>query len=341
MKTLTSILVGASAVATMAAASPAEAATKLYRYSLATGTIPYKYVQPLAGVRPSGPYYRVTTDANGVVTSVEYVRSGNVLTKWDYSYERGGRHPSKSVTHVNGEQVGYSLLSYYPDGKLKRVDSHTPLGKLTGYQTCEPISAGMQKCAGYSAEGKLLGHEEETFDASGTRIGRKHWLEGSDRYHLEVYDPTDGLEREDRLMIFADGRVANIAKTTYDSTGDRIRTDGYTGDGKSWFASIEFKDGLATKKSYNYSSGTTYVAEHRYDADRRRIGSDVTVNGKLAFRFAYVLETDGTVVKTQALGLDGKLWAEYPGVAVDEVDKNGAFRSNPGLAVIYHKEPWW
>lgn len=333
--------VAVTAIAAASMSSTAIAGTTLYRYRLSTGSLISKYVQPLSGKEATGPYYRVTTNSKGKITSVEFLRSGRVIEKFSFDYKPGEPNPFKQASTVDGEQLGYDLVTYYPDGKIKRSEAYTSLGKLTRYRTCEPVTAGVRDCSIFSAEGKLLRRVQSTFGANGYLAREKEWKAGDTSYHLASFDPTNGLELENHLIRFTDGKVLNIAKSTYDSTGDLTRIDGYRDDGKSALGSIQFRDGLATKKSIRRSDGSTYEVVHQYDAKRMRTGSDVLINGKLTFRFAYVRESNGAVIKTQALGLDGELWAEYPGAGIDEVFRTGAASGNPELGVIYRKEPWW
>lgn len=334
-------LLAAAAFAATTAPSAAAAETALYRYSLSTGALLNKYAQRLSGRDAAGPYYRVTTDAKGKITSVEFMRGGSVLRKFDYFYQAGETNAFKQASFVKGEQLGYELVTYYPDGKTKRIEAYTSLGKLTRYQTCEPVAGGVRDCSLFAPDGKLLRRTQSTFGASGYVVSEKSWKAGDTSYHLATYDPTNGLEVENHLIRFTDGKVLNIAKSAYDSTGDLTRIDGYDNEGKSALGSIQFRDGLATKKSIRRSDGSTYEVVHQYDAKRMRTGSDVLINGKLTFRLAYVRESNGTIIKTQALGLDGELWAEYPGAAIDEVFRTGAASGNPELGVVYRKEPWW
>lgn len=332
----------AVAVAVVAGASSAAAATKLYRFALGIGTNPARYVLPLSATKPTGPYFRVTTDAAGRIASVESLRSGTVLSRIDYAYEAGAAHPSKAATFIKGEAAGSRLLSYYPDGKLKRLETYTVLGKLTGYETCEPIAGGARDCLDHNPEGKPIEHYQSTFGADGVLVQQKHWREGDKQFYLVKLDPTNGLEIESRLIRFDNGAVLNIARRTYDANGDQVRADAFTADGTSPFASMEFADDLMQKKSYRYTDGQTYVVQAHYGANRWRTGADILVNGKLAFRFAYVWQSDGTILKSQALGLDGELWAEYPDLFLDEVTRQGAVRlGNPNAGAVYHKQPWW
>jgi len=324
----------------LSGASAAAAETKLYRYVIPTGTTPSTYVQPLSGTKAVGPYYRVTRDAKGLITSVETLRDGEVLSKASYVYAAGARHPDKTIRYVDGEESGYSLLTYYPNGREKRAERYTAEGKLTSSEDCDPVAQETVHCREYSAEGKLLRELEDTYGASGSRTKRKSWNEGDVYYTLYTIDPANGLELENRVVYFADGRVNNIAKSTYDSNGDRIRIDASRSDG-SPLGSIEFSDGLSTKKTVNSNDGTIFVAVHHYDSKRQWDRSDVVVNGKAAFSLIYVRRSDGTTVKTQALGTDGQLWAEYPGVAIDQVTRDGQVPGNPTLALVYHKDPWW
>jgi len=214
-------------------------------------------------------------------------------------------------------------------------------GKFTGYSTCAAVIGGQQDCLSFNADGKPTQHRSFFYDSNHILIRAKFWYDGADSYNLATYDPSDGLEVENDLAAFVGDRTVNVSMMSYDENGDPVRRDTYDGQTKRWYASIDFQDSLSIKKSAQYTDGTTYVSLHHYDAKRVWTSSDIYVNGVLLFRFVYVRQPDGTIVKSQAVGLNGDLWAEYTDTAIDEVSRTGRYPSDPSRGTIYKQGSWW
>lgn len=327
-------------VASWLAGGGAGAETRNYRFSLGTPSTVSRYVNPLPA-SPEGPYMRVETDALGRVVSVEAFRHGASQSRTTYEYAAGGRLPTRSSDSTNGETTGYVTYRYYPGGDTLSSESFTAAGKPTGHVDCTALAGGKKDCDGFAADGKPVSHKTIFYDSQNIAIRQKYWKDGAVTYHLASYDPQDGLETENDLIAFDGDKPVNFSKLSYDANGDRLRRDGYDGETRKPFASIEYEDDEAIRKTYHYLDGTSYVALHHYNDKRTWTSSDISINGAALFRFVYVRQPDGTVVKTQAQGLNGDLWAEYPNLAIDEVDRNGRYTSNAQLGVIYKAGPWW
>lgn len=322
-------------------ASAAGAETRLYRFALGTPSTISQYVAPLpSSPQPSGPYFSVDTDAKGRITSVAYLRSGRTVSRTDYQYGDGDR-PTKASSYENGEATGYETFTYYGGGDSLRSESYTTYGKLTGYTVCSALASLEKDCDAFNSEGKLVRHRQIFYNSAGVSIRMKYWDEGADAYHVAAYGPLDGLEVENAVNDFAGDQPRNTSRLTYDAVGNRVRRDGYDGKTKQWFASIEYQDDLPIKKSYKYFDGSTYVSVHHYNDKQWWESSDIYVNGALLFRFNYVRQPNGAIVKSQAIGPNGDLWAEYPDKAIDEVDRTGHYTGAPGLGSVYKQGNWW
>lgn len=311
----------------------------LFRYimGLPTGDADFRGELPSQTV-PSGPYYKVVKDDQGrVVLSVAMRGNDIVGTTMDW-YPGASKWANLTADYdLNGNLLEITPMRRDAEGHIVRWEHRSPDGKLGGFTdaTWTKNHATQQS---FDANGKLGGHSEFFYGASGFMSGRAEYAApGSDaEYSVQTVDEQNGLVTE--MQQYRDGKLLFTTKIVHAPDGSLSRRDTYTT--AKFLAIIEdFDNGEMIDRRYQYPSGDTRELRYFYDQTRQRMKTEISFDGALICTLAYTYDTPATV-KTTAYGPDGSLWAKYPSPGVLDLDRNG---QPPGRTdgIIYKKGNWW
>lgn len=316
----------------------AEPAERYYRDNLTVVTAPPdKYVieVPEAAAMHGG-YFKVVTDNRGRIVEVTFLVDGKVASDTFYIYAGVDKLPSGSRSYKQGMPTGTAKFTRDASGRTVRIDYLTAQGSPTGY-TETKYAVGHAESANYTPDGHRRWRKEQFFNADGVEIKAVTQAEGSTARKETTYDPQRGLEKSSKQ--FRNDQLQVSIVSAYDDDDDLVRQDLYNAKG-TWYGAKLYERNLLVKKLYKFSDGHTAEVAIKHDANRWIDRAQFSRDGKLVCNFVHEHLPDGTTKRTIALGPDGSLWAEYPNLAVTEVDRNG-HPPNSTAGVIHKTGNWW
>jgi hypothetical protein len=326
------------ALLVLAVALPLAAArgdVKRYRYELEarSGDPAFASGLPLEKI-PVGPWREVERDAKGRLVRDSRMRDAAKEGETLYRYAGEAELPEGAEEFAFGQHTGSLKFQRNEKGYRTRVDWLTVSGTPTAYEsrTYGPDSVEKVYCA---ADGTVKTRIVNTYSDKGGLVGVRTNAETA--YYEALVNPETGQPISRKKT--ADGKVAMSSKYAYDANGEMLREDGFSADGVL-YVSVEFTQGLQTRKNYTFPGGFHKEITVTYDEKRLAQESRMYVNGKLICSFIYERFPDNTTRRTVAVGPDGDSWAQYPNRAVNEVSRSGQSLDRTD-AVIYHSGSWW
>ena len=282
----------------------------------------------------AGQYYSVETDAQGRIARVAVIRDRKSISEDAYYFGPGDKAANEFESFRGSEKTRRTKIQRNETSEITREDYYTVAGVLPGYALYSYRVDSVVKAV-YTSEGKRKTIFVCSYSPKGTLARSIVFSNPNDQnFHNDVdYDDSTGLMRLRKQ--FTGGKLDNIGLFTYNANGDEIRQDVYNAAGKR-YATTESPDGLVTKRMY--AGGE----ESRFTYDDKRLLKETALFYKGAFvcRFVYDRLPDGTVKRTQALGPQGDLWAEYPDQCVVDVRRDGS-PINGEPAIIHKKANWY
>jgi hypothetical protein len=266
---------------------------------------------------------------------------------------RGELSPASAPSGASPNMSGLDFFrSGKPDGSMRcmrdstgtllRVENRTVAGALDEYELFSPVYApgrDREVWTGYDARGKRMRAETDYFTSTGVLTGYSSHYAGDQVDHYTAYDPDTGLATARKQFNAATHHLEQTETYAYDANGDRLRADVVDAHG-AFHGTVEYSAGLETRGRYTNRNGVTetYVYDYNRNHDLANVG--LSINGRLVCRLVYDLGPGGIVVKTEARGADGSLWAEYPGRRVERIARDGRDPAN-GTATLYRHGNWW
>jgi hypothetical protein len=127
--------------------------------------------------------------------------------------------------------------------------------------------------------------------------------------------------------------------------GEPTRSRWYPGDVSTTYYDTEFDErtGLVTgRRKYRHGAlDSSLEVRFAHDAKRRTREARYAYNERHVCTLVYERLANGRVVRSLAVGPDGQVWAEYPDLYVEYIERTGEAVDRPGVAKIYRKGPWW
>jgi hypothetical protein len=319
--------------------SPASADVRRYLYELSTKSGDFLYAGEISvEAKPPTKCSEVTTDNLGRVTQVVRQVNGEMTSETIYQFEADTRLPSGFETiAANGETTGQNRIQRDADGDRIRVDEFTVTGELAEYLT-RMIGSDHVEEIWYTALGKPKGDRVvRYYSPAGILVRSRRHVSGSVYYEIE-YDVRSGLIQSEKK--FKDEQMVSFDKVTYDDSGELLREDIYSAN-NLWYGSREYADDLEMVEEYKWPGGSTEELRHSYDANRRLKEVTLYHNEQFICVLKYDRLSTGAIKRTFALGEKGQVFAVYPGLEVDIIDRHGHSLDQPDLGAIYREGNWW
>jgi hypothetical protein len=307
---------------------------KTYRYSLSTFSGVNRYVSEVApGAK--GVTYRVQSDSRGRSTIVTKLRDGDEVEKTVYSFRGNDKVPISYKRYLAGVLTNVVYLRRDAAGSIARQDSYDATGALSSYIT-RTITGNSILERAYTSAGVWRGDIIWGYNADGVLLDAKAiWQGKSSIYTMNQFDPATGLVAEQKN--YYNDVPKEYALFIRDANGTMIELDGYTATGDLFLVEAYSNEDPIRLA---YAGSPQKVVQLTYDSRQILIESEILIDGRLACRLTYQRALDNSIVKTQAWGPDGKLWAEFADSEVRDVSRNGT--STAAIkSTIYKVGNWW
>jgi hypothetical protein len=307
---------------------------KTYRYSLATFSDVNRYVNEVAP-EAKGVSYRVQSDSRGRNTIVTKLRDGDEIEKTVYSFSGDDKVPTSSKWYLAG--VLTSVVYFRQDniGSIVRHDSYDATGVLSSY-ILRTIARNSIRERFYTSTGVMTGDITWGYNADGVLFDAKAiWPGNTARYTMNRFDPATGQLTEQKN--FENDVPKEHALYIRDANGTVMEVDGYTATG-DLFVVEAYSDDNPIRIAF--AGSPQKIIQLTYDRRQILVESEILIDGRLACRLTYQRALDNSIVKTQAWGPDGKLWAEFAHVQVSEVSRDGTGDGRV-KGTVYKVGNWW
>ena len=311
--------------------------TQYYRYQLNTRQPEFEFAQEVSPDAP-GTIVVVERDSAGHVLSIATRRKGKQLSRTVYHYGPGQKYYASRDEYTGSEQTGRVDVQRNAGGDIVREDDFTKDGTRTDYVTIS-YTENSWAAKTYSNDGHVKTVDETHFSPRGRAISSTSYADPDDRstYHLEQID--ENTSQDLGWKQFVEMRLTVKGTNVYDAQGDLIRRVGTNANG-SPLATEEFSDGLRTLRRYDAGSAAGEELHYHYDEKRWLDAVEIYFNNALVCRLKYQRASDGSILKTVALGPKGDVWAEYPNHEILDINRDG--RPAQGIPVVMHKYGnWW
>lgn len=319
------------------AGGPAED-VRWYRYALDLRSGETRYVTPLEPTVVDGRRYRVDTDARGRMTRVATFVGTKKVAEIAYGFGGVERWPrGYDYWATDGEQTTIVTIQRDEQGRRARQEFFLLDGRLTTYRV-RTYTGDRVESVQFTAAGKREGRTVLAYSAEDV-LTRARWYpgDGSTYYDTEI-DAQTGLSKGRRK--YRNGVLDSSSRENYDSGGLVTRSLHYDADGRP-FGVTDFAEGLKVTSRYDRADGSSLEVRFSHDDKRRTRETRYAYNGRHICTLVYERLPNGRVVRSMALGPNGDVWAEYPDLFVEYIERSGEAVDRPGVAKIYKKGPWW
>jgi hypothetical protein len=324
-------------VAVVAGAGIADAEVRWYRYALDMRTGDTVYVEPLEPAVVKGRRYRVETDGGDRVVRVAIFVDVHQVAEVVYHLAPGRPWPTGyDYWAADGEQTVTVKIQRDEHGQRIRQDFFLLDGRLANYRTRLDQGDDVEGLS-YTGEGRLQARTRYSYSAQGILTRSRWYPAGPSTYYDTTFDERTGLSMGRRK--YHHGVLEGSSSQVYDTGGLLTRSIDYTATGRA-FGVTEYTDGLKREALYDTPVGE-HAVRFSHDARRRTTETRHSLNGRPLYTLVYERLANGRVVRSIALGPKGDVWAEYPDLYVEQVERNGEAVDRPGAAIIYKKGPWW
>ncbi len=307
-----------------------------YRYSLELKSGESQFTgEPRASLR--GKAIRVKKD------SLDRIVQVSTLTN--------GKTTGYNVYHYSGNEILPSSYDYFSDGKLVfkipiqrnangdriRVDYNDSSGEPVSYST-RSINGDVVETIDHQAKPAFFTIEtrEVSYYSPKGLLVRQENRVGSVATFDFAFDEMTGLatSRKD----FAGDKFTGSAKYSYDD-GVSLRDEFFDSAG-TLNGVDQYENGLKTSSQRTFSDGDSKRQVFTYDPTGLAKTTKLYRKDKLICTFTYQY-LRGKIKGTVARGPAGELWAEYPGLLVQDVDSKGHPEDDSDAGVIHKAGAWW
>ena len=309
-----------------------------YRYALELRSGDTRYVTPLEPTVVDGRRYRVDTDARGRTTRVATFVGPRKVAEVAYRFGGGERWArGYDFWAADGEQTTTVKIQRDEHGRRARQEFFLLDGRLTTYRVRTYTDGGVES-AQFTAAGKQEGRTVLAYSAEDV-LTRARWYPGDpSTYYDTEFDAQTGLSKGRRK--YRNGVLDSSSREIHDGGGLVTRSIHYNAEGRP-FGVTDFADGLKVISRYALADGSSLEVRFSHDDKRRTRETRYSYDGRHICTLVYERLPNGRVVRSMALGPNGDVWAEYPDLYVEYIERSGEAVDRPGVAKIYKKGPWW
>jgi antitoxin component YwqK of YwqJK toxin-antitoxin module len=307
-----------------------------YRYSLELKSGESQFTgEPRAALR--GKAVRVKKDSLDRIIQVSNLTNGKTT-----SYD---------VYHYSGNEILPSSYDYFSDGKLIfkipiqrnangdriRVDYNDPSGEPVSYST-RSINGDVVETIDHPAKPSFLSIETRTvayYSPKGLLVRQESHV-GSFATLDFAYDEMTGLATSSKDFYY--DKFTRSAKYAYDD-GISLRDEFFDSTG-TLNGVDQYENGLKSSSQRTFSDGDSKRQVFTYDSTGLAKATKLYRKDKLICTLTYQY-LRGKIKRTVARGPSGDLWAEYPGLFVQDVDSKGHPIDDSEAGVIHKTGDWW
>jgi hypothetical protein len=286
-----------------------------------------------------GRRYRVEADARGRIVRVATFIGPSKVAEIRYRFDGVGPDANGyDAWAADGEPTTRVTIQRDAQGRRIRQEFALLDGRLTSYRV-RAYETGRVESTQYSATGRREGRSILTYSTQDV-LTRSRWYPGdaSTTYYDTEFDERTGLATGRRK--YRHGALDSSSREAYDAGGLATRSIHYGADGRR-FGVTDFAAGLKIASRYDLGDGSTLEVRFAHDAKRRTREARYAYNERHVCTLVYERLANGRVVRSLAVGPDGQVWAEYPDLYVEYIERTGEAVDRPGVAKIYRKGPWW
>jgi hypothetical protein len=319
--------------------APASADVHRYLYELSTKSGESLYAGEVpAGAKSPTKCADVTTDGLGRITQVVRQVNGKMTSETIYQFVADAKLPSGFETiAANGERISENRIQRNDHGDRVRIDQFTMAGELAEYVIRKVGPDSVEEIT-YTAIGNPQGDRVENYySPAGLLVRSRDYASGS-IYYEDEYDVSTGLMQSEKK--FENGGLGISMKITYGVSGEILRKDLYSGN-SLWYGEAEYADDLLMVRKYQWPGGRTADVRFSYDDKRQPKEATIYYNDQLVCVLKYDRFSTGAIKRTIARGANGRVFAVYPGLEVDEIDQWGHALDHPDIGTIYKEGNWW
>lgn len=316
--------------------SAAAQSVHTYRYSLDLKSGESQFTgEPRAPLR--GKALRVKKDSLDRIVQVSTLENGKTT-----SYD---------VYHYSGSEILPSSYDYFSDGKLIfkvniqrnangdriRVDYNDPSGEPVSSST-RSINGDVVETIDHQAKPSFLNIETRMvsyYSPKGLLVRQENHVGAWATYDF-AFDELTGLATSRKDFTY--DKFTGSAKYTYDD-GVSLRDEFFDSTG-TLNGVDQYENGLKTSSQRTYSDGDSKRQVFTYDPTGLAKATKLYRKDKLICTFTYQY-LRGKIKGTVARGPGGELWAEYPGLLVQNVDSKGHPEDDSDAGVIHKVGDWW
>ncbi len=319
------------------ASASADAHRYLYELSTKSGESLYAGEVP-AGAKSPTKCVDVTVDSLGRVTQVVRQVNGKMTSETIYRFDADAKLPAGFATiAANGETISKNQIQRNDHGDRIRIDEFTVTGELAEY-LIRTIDSDHVEEIYYTAPGNPKDNRMVRYYSPTGILVRSRLYVNETVYYEYVYDASNGLAQSQSK--FNQGELESFAKFTYDDFGQTLRRDIYHRHGQ-WYGVNEYAGDLLMLKKYKFHGGANEELRYSYDDKRQPKELALYRNEQFVCFLKYDRFSTGAIKRTFALGAKGQVFAVYPGVEVDMVDRQGHAINQPNPGAIYREGDWW
>jgi hypothetical protein len=319
--------------------SQASADVHRYLYELSTRSGDYLYAGEIpAGAKTPTKCVDVTTDGLGRVTQVVRQVNGKMTSETIYQFEKDAKLPTGFATvAANGETISRNRIQRNDHGDRVRVDEFTLTGELAQYLV-RTVDSDYVEEIWCDALGKPKGDRVVNYySPAGILVHSRDYVSGTVCYDDE-FNVSTGLIQSQKKFVNNELRI--ISRVTHDDSGEILRRDIYS-QNALWYGADEYTDDLIMAERYQWPGGGTKESRYSYDDKRQLKEVAVYYNEQFVCVLKYDRFTTGAIKRTIALGVNGRVFAVYPGFEVKEIDPQGHALDQPDVGTIYRQGNWW
>ena len=308
-----------------------------YRYSLELKSGESQFTgEPRASLR--GKAVRVKKDSLDRIVQVSNLTNGK-MTSYD-------------VYHYSGSEILPSSYDYFSDGKLIfkiniqrnangdriRVDYNDPSGEPVSSSTrsingdvVETIDHQAKPSSFFTIETRVVGY----YSPKGLLVRQENRVGAVATFDFAI-DEMTGLATSRKDFSF--DKFTGSAKYTYDD-GVSVRDEFFDSTG-TLNGVDQYENGLKTSSQRTFSDGDSKRQVFTYNPAGLAKATKLYRKDKLICTFTYQY-LHGKIKGSVARGPGGQLWAEYPGLLVEDVDPKGHPMDDSEAGVIHKVGEWW
>jgi Trypsin-like peptidase domain len=284
----------------------------------------------------AGHVYSVMSDDQGRVAKVVALRDGQTLSELAYHYAGTSTRPQSIDSLSGGQRQSTTRIDRNDQGYRTREEFLRNDGSRSGYNVYRYDRREVEITNYTEGRDRPSKRVREFSPAGVMKMERTYTDDGRSSYET-AYDSATGLQLL-RTKI-TDGRVDVVYRPTTDKNGDLVREDFFT-YGNVWFGYFGYSQGLIGFKFYRFTNRSVKEIAITYDISRRPREAKLSVNGALICILRAEYNDSGRFVRTLAASPTGEVWAEYPGVWVNEITQDG--RALDGARTVLHRTGnWW